>query len=95
MRRAQAERAVSASTLTMSERTVMMMLLRRANNADCSIPKWNTPTIAGLAREIPLSERRLRRVLAHLVKHKQRLRVVCLGDAIELSEDARRERMSP
>lgn len=53
----------------MSERSVMMMLLRRSNNADCAIPVWNTPTIAGLAREIPVTERRLRRILAHLVMH--------------------------
>lgn len=69
MRRALAERAVSESTLTMSERTVMMMLLRRSNNEDCAIPVWNTPTIAWLATEIPVTERRLRRILAHLVKH--------------------------
>lgn len=70
MRRSQAERAVSDSRLTMSERAVMMMLLRRADNDDCSvIPEWNTPTIRALASEIPVTERRLRRILQHLAKH--------------------------
>lgn len=48
----------------------MMMLLRRANNDDCSvIPDWNTPTIRALASEIPVTERRLRRIIAHLCRH--------------------------
>jgi hypothetical protein len=53
----------------MSERAVMLTLLRRSDNADCTVPPWNTPTIAVLAAEIPVTERRLRRILAHLAAH--------------------------
>ena len=70
MKRSHAERAVSESTLTRSERLVMMMLLRRADNDDCTvIPSWRTPTVKLLAAECALSERRLRRILGHLAAH--------------------------
>jgi hypothetical protein len=70
VKRSHAERAVSESALTRSERLVMMMLLRRSDNEDCSlIPSWRTPTVRLLAAECALSERRLRRILAHLAAH--------------------------
>ena len=48
----------------------MMMLLRRADNEDCMVPPWRTPTEKQLAAEIPLGVRRLRRLLRHLEGHR-------------------------
>lgn len=47
----------------------MMMLLRRSNNDDCSLPVWATPTERQLSREVLVNERDLKRHLRHLEAH--------------------------
>ena len=47
----------------------MMMLLRRSNNDDCSLPVWAVPTEKQLAREVVVNDRDLKRHLRHLEAH--------------------------
>lgn len=48
----------------------MLTLLRRSNNDECStIPPWRMPTVRKLAAEVGVGERRMRRLIAHLVAH--------------------------
>lgn len=69
MNRGSAERAVGAAGLTVAEKLMMMMLLRRAHNDTCEVPDWRTPPVPQLGAEVRLDVRRTYRVLAHLERH--------------------------
>lgn len=64
-----AERTVRDSALSAAEKLVMLSLLSRAENEDCTLPARYTPTERQLAGNASLSLLRVKDVLRHLRRH--------------------------
>lgn len=69
MKRSAAGRAIRDSSLRPNERLVMLVLLDRANNDDCTIPHWLAPSLAAVEHDTGLAHSTVITALAHLEKH--------------------------
>lgn len=56
--------------MRLSEKAVFYVLLDRADNADCSIPGWMTPSLVQLAEACGCSSSTVKLALNHLELHK-------------------------
>lgn len=75
MRRSEAGRRVSLCTyLSAADKSVFRTLLDRANNDDCKVPPFQTPTIPELILATSLHRATVFRALDHLERHKWMVR---------------------
>lgn len=75
MRRVEAGKKVSQCTyLTAADKSVFRTLLERANNDDCKVPPFQTPTIPELTLATSLGRATVFRALDHLERHKWMVR---------------------
>jgi hypothetical protein len=69
VRRGQAGRLVRDSSLKPNERFIMLVLLDRANNDDCTIPAWCSPSLQAVEHDTGLAHSTVVKSLAHLEMH--------------------------
>jgi hypothetical protein len=69
MRRGAADRLVRDSALRPHDKLVMLALLCRADNEDCKIPAWRSPSLSAVERDTSLSHATVLKVIEHLEKH--------------------------
>ena len=69
MRRGPAGRLIRDSALRPNEKLVMMVLLDRADNDDCAIPVWRSPSLLAVEHDTSLAHSTVVKTVAHLEMH--------------------------
>jgi len=69
MRRGPAGRLIRGSALRPNEKLVMLALLDRADNEDCKIPAWRSPSLTAVGQDTSLARSTVVVTLAHLELH--------------------------
>lgn len=69
MKRSTAGRAIRDSSLRSNEKLIMLALLDRADNEDCAIPAWRSPSLLAVEKDTSLSHATVLKTLAHLELH--------------------------
>ena len=69
MRRGEAGRLIRDSSLSSTEKLVMLALLDRADNDDCAIPPWRSPSLLAVEKDTSLAHSTVLKTVAHLELH--------------------------
>lgn len=69
MRRGEAGRLIRDSALRPNEKLILLALLDRADNEDCTIPAWRSPSLTAVQKDTSLARSTVAATVAHLEMH--------------------------
>jgi hypothetical protein len=69
VRRGEAGRLIRDSALKPNEKLILLALLDRADNEDCAIPAWRSPSLTAVQKDTSLARSTVAATVAHLEMH--------------------------